>query len=66
VVAANMVMLVLLEVPLLCFTVAPEWTPTMIERFKGWLARNGERALVIALTIIGVFLVARGIAEIAA
>jgi hypothetical protein len=66
VVAANMVMLVLLEVPLICFTVAPEWTPTMIERFKGWLARNGERALVIALTIIGVFLVARGIAEIAA
>ena len=66
VVAVNMVMLVLLEVPLICFTVAPEWTPRMIDRFKGWLARHGERALVIALAIIGVFLIARGIAEIAA
>jgi hypothetical protein len=66
VLAANMVMLVLLEVPLISFTVAPEWTPKMIERLRGWLGRRGERVLVIALTVIGVLLVARGIAEIAA
>ena len=66
VLAANMVMLVLLEVPLISFTVAPEWTPKMIERFKGWLARHGAKALVIALTTIGVLLIARGIAAIAA
>jgi len=65
VVAANMVMLVLLEVPLISFAVAPEWTPRMIERFKVWLARHGAKALVIALTVIGVLLVARGIAEFA-
>jgi hypothetical protein len=65
VIAANMVMLVLLEVPLISFAVAPEWTPRMIERFKVWLAQHGAKALVIALTVIGVLLVARGIAEIA-
>ena len=65
VLAANVVMLVLLEVPLISFTVAPEWTPRMIERFKGWLALHGERALVIALTTIGVLFIARGIADIA-
>jgi hypothetical protein len=62
VVAANMVMLVLLEVPLISFAVAPEWTPRMIDRFKGWLAQHGSKALVIALTTIGVLLVVRGIA----
>ena len=35
--AVTAVMLALLEVPLVCFTVAPEWTPRAIERFKEWL-----------------------------
>jgi hypothetical protein len=65
VLAANVVMLVLLEVPLICFAVAPDWTPIAIERFKSWLARNGGRALVIALTVIGVALIVRGIITIA-
>jgi len=65
VLAVNAVMLVLLEVPLIGFAVAPEWTPRMIERFKGWLARHGAKALVIALTVIGVLLIVRGIAAIA-
>ena len=65
VLAVNAVMLVLLEVPLIGFAVAPEWTPRMIERFKGWLARHGAKALVIGLTVIGVLLIVRGIAAIA-
>jgi len=65
VLAVNAVMLVLLAVPLIGFAVAPEWTPRMIERFKGWLARHGAKALVIALTVIGVLLIVRGIAAIA-
>jgi len=65
VLAVNAVMLVLLEVPLIGFAVAPEWTPRMIERFKGWLARHGAKALVIALAVIGVLLIVRGIAAIA-
>jgi Sap-like sulfolipid-1-addressing protein len=65
VLAVNAVMLVLLEVPLIGFAVAPEWTPRMVDRFKGWLGRHGAKALVIALTVIGVLLIVRGIAEIA-
>src|SRR5262249_45553562 len=66
VLALNAVMLVLLELPLISFAVAPEWTPVAIERFKAWLAQHGEKTLVIALTVIGVLLIVRGIVTIAA
>jgi Sap-like sulfolipid-1-addressing protein len=64
VLAVNAIMLVLLEVPLIGFAVAPEWTAMIIDRFKGWLAQHGTKALVIALTVVGALLVARGITEI--
>jgi len=60
VVAVNVVMLVLLEVPLVAFAIAPESTPIVIDRFKGWLARNGAQAIAIGLAVIGVALVLRG------
>jgi hypothetical protein len=66
VLAVNAVMLVLIEVPLISFAVAPEWTPTAIERFKAWMAEHGGKALVIALTVIGVLFIVRGIITIAA
>jgi hypothetical protein len=66
VLAVNAVMLVLLEVPLISFAVAPDWTPTAIERFKAWMAQHGAKALVIALTVIGVLFIVRGILTIAA
>jgi len=65
VLALNAVMLVLLELPLISFAVAPEWTPIAIERFKAWLAQHGEKALVIGLAVIGVLLIVRGIVTIA-
>jgi hypothetical protein len=66
VLAVNAVMLILLEVPLIGFAVAPDWTVRTIERFKGWLAEHGARALVTALTVLGVLFLARGIVELAA
>jgi Sap-like sulfolipid-1-addressing protein len=66
VLAVNGVMLVLLEVPLISFAVAPTWTPTAIERFKAWMARHGAKALVITLTIIGALFILRGLVTIAA
>jgi hypothetical protein len=66
VVAVNAVMLVLLELPLLSFAVAPDWTPTAIERFKAWMARSGGKALVIALTVLGGLFIVRAIVTIAA
>jgi len=66
VVAVNVVMLILLEVPLVSFAVAPEWTPIQIERFKAWIARSGGKVLVIALTVIGVLFIVRAVATIIA
>ena len=61
VVALAIVMLLLLELPLLAYTFAPEWTPAAVERFKGWLARNGAHAAVIAATVIGLALIIKGV-----
>jgi hypothetical protein len=66
VLAVNAVMLILLEVPLLCFTVAPDWTPTAVDRLKAWLAEHGGKALVIALTVIGLVFIVRAIITIVA
>jgi hypothetical protein len=61
VIAVNVVMLVLLEAPLIAFAVAPDWTPTAIERFRGWMARYGAEAVTIGLSIIGAALILRGV-----
>jgi len=66
VLAVNVVMLVLLEGPLISFAVAPDWTPAAIERFKVWMARSGAQALMIALAIIGVVFILRGVITIVA
>jgi Sap, sulfolipid-1-addressing protein len=61
VVGFNLIMLMLLELPLLGFVVAPDWTPGAVERSKAWVARNGHKAAVIALTVLGSALVIKGI-----
>jgi Sap, sulfolipid-1-addressing protein len=64
VLAVNTVMLVLLEVPLVAYTIAPDWTPGMIERFKDWMSRNGAKALTIVLAVLGAALILRAALEI--
>jgi heme A synthase len=61
VIGFNLVMLMLLELPLLGFVVAPDWTPGAVERSKAWFARNGHKAAVIALIVLGSALVLKGI-----
>ena len=51
--AVTAVMLVLLEVPLVCFAVAPEWTPRAIGRFKAWMGTHGGSVIVTVLTAVG-------------
>jgi hypothetical protein len=65
VLAANAVMLILLEAPLISFVVDEDWTLGAIERFKGWLARSGARTLVVALSVIGVLFLVRGLVTLA-
>ncbi len=64
VIGFNLVMLILLELPLLGYTVAPDWTPGAVERAKAWAGRNGHKAAVITLTVLGCALVIKGIAEL--
>jgi hypothetical protein len=61
VLAFNLIMLMLLEVPLLGYAVAPEWTPKAVERFRATLSRRGRVWAVRGATIIGILLVVRGI-----
>jgi len=61
VLAFNAIMLILLELPLLSYTMAPDWTPGAVERAKACVARNGHQAAVIALSLIGGALIIKGI-----
>ena len=60
VLAVNVIMLALLELPLIGYWLAPVWTPAAVERLKAWLGRNGARAAVIGATLIGIALIVRG------
>ncbi len=61
VVAFNIVMLALIEVPLLCFAFAPDWTPVALEQAKAWLSRHGLKLAVRGLATLGVLLVIKGV-----
>jgi hypothetical protein len=60
----NLIMLALLEVPLICFVVAPNWTPRAIERVKAWVGRHSRRFVVTLLTVVGFLLVLKGVLEL--
>jgi hypothetical protein len=57
----NVIMLALLEVPLICFAVAPEWTPQAIERVKAAFRRNGRRLAISLSGGIGSLLILRAV-----
>lgn len=60
----NLIMLALLEVPLLCFAIAPEWTPNAIERAKAWIGRHWRRFAVRFLAVIGALMVIKGVLQL--
>lgn len=59
----NLVMLAILEIPLLGYTLAPDWTPRAMQRFKEVLTQHGERILFIGALVMGLILVLRGLVE---
>jgi hypothetical protein len=61
VVMVNVIMLALIEIPLLSFAIAPNWTPAALERTKAWFGRHGHTAAFIAVTAIGTLLVLQGV-----
>jgi hypothetical protein len=61
VVAFNLVMLILLELPLIGYATRPEWTAGAVQRFSDWLTRRGGRVALIGGLVAGLLLIARGI-----
>jgi hypothetical protein len=61
VIGFNLVMLWLLEVPLACFVIAPEWTPKAIDRAKAWVSRHAHMFAVRGTAAVGVLLVIKGV-----
>ncbi len=57
----NFMLMLLLEVPLVGYYVAPQRTVREVERFQDWLARRGRHAAVVAFAVIGLFMVVRGV-----
>jgi hypothetical protein len=66
VVMVNVIMLALIELPLLSFAVAPDWTPAAVERTKAWFGRHGHTAAFIAVTALGTLLVVQGVVTLIA
>ena len=58
--AFNAIMLLLLEVPLVGFAIAPERTNATVKRFGDWLRRRGGRIALIGALLIAVALITRG------
>lgn len=63
VVAFNLIMLALLEIPLLGFVIAPDRTVEAIDRTKAWTSRHRRRAAVTLLTVVGTLLVIKALIE---
>jgi hypothetical protein len=61
VIGFNLVMLWLLEVPLVSFVVAPEWTPRAIGRAKLWVSQHSHVFAVRGFTLLGAALIIKGI-----
>ncbi|MBV8710381.1 MAG: GAP family protein [Solirubrobacterales bacterium] len=52
---------ILIEVPLLGYIFAPASTQQTVTRFRGLMARKGRGAAIVGATVIGVWLITRGV-----
>jgi len=64
VIAANLIMLILLEAPLIGYAVAPERTAKAVQDFRAWLRRRGRTVAVRIAAVIGILLIVRGVIEL--
>jgi hypothetical protein len=59
----NVMLLILLEIPLVGYFVAPERTVVEVQRFRTWLTHSSRRIAVIGAAGIGGLLLVRGVIE---
>jgi hypothetical protein len=60
----NVMLLILLEIPLIGYVIAPERTVVAVQGFTAWLSRNGFKAGIYVAAGLGVLLIARGVIEL--
>jgi hypothetical protein len=60
----NAMLLILLEIPLIGYALAPERTVVAVQNFRTWLSKNGLKAGIYVAAGLGLLLVARGVIEI--
>jgi hypothetical protein len=61
VIGFNVVMLWMLELPLLSFAIAPEWTPATIKRIRAWVTAHAHSFAVKGSATIGALLIIKGV-----
>jgi hypothetical protein len=64
VLAFNVIMLALIELPTLGYLLAPETTPGKVDRFKAAISRHGRQAGIWGAGVIGSLLILRGAIEL--
>ncbi len=64
VLAWNVIMLLLLEIPIVAYAFAPEGTGTAVQRFKSWLTRDAGRIAYWCSLIAGAALLALGVVHL--
>jgi hypothetical protein len=64
VIVFNVIMLLLLEVPILAFTIAPEKTPAAIEKAKDFVRSHGRVYGARGLAVIGLLLILKGLLQL--
>ncbi len=60
----NVMLLILLEIPLVGYLVAPERTVVEVQRFRTWLTQSSRRIAVVGAAGIGAILLVRGVIEL--
>jgi Sap, sulfolipid-1-addressing protein len=60
----NLIMLLLLELPLIGYALAPDWTPRTVHRFRAWFNRNSKKLGFRLAGGIGLLLIVRGVIEL--
>jgi hypothetical protein len=61
----NVIQFLLIEVPLVGYFVSPDGTDAAIKRFRNFLSRDGNRILLVGGTLVGLWLLVRGIIRLA-
>jgi hypothetical protein len=59
----NIMLLIVLEIPLVGYMLAPERTVVAVQDFRGWLSKNGLKAGIYVAAGLGALLIVRGVIE---